>query len=213
MAEGLRSLEDRERQARIARLLSDPAGQLFSVLLTDRVAHDSGRRHAMQQLAYLCERLGVPRYMSASERLLIGVGRSVGVFAPRLAGSLMLRKIRAEVAGLVFPSEPAALERYLKERRAEGIEVNLNHLGEEVLGEAEAERRTSEYERLLARPEVHTVSIKLSAIYSQIDVWAWEASLEVLAARLRRIYRAALANKIGANGNARSKLVYLDMER
>jgi RHH-type proline utilization regulon transcriptional repressor/proline dehydrogenase/delta 1-pyrroline-5-carboxylate dehydrogenase len=209
LAEEYSSASDRARQARIARLLSDPEGQLFSILLTDRVAHDASGRHAVDQLDHLVERLGLPRYMLASERWLLSLGRTLGRVAPRTVGSLMLGRIRREVEGLVFSMRPSALASYLAERRRQGVEVNLNHLGEEVLGEADAERRVNQYIALLEQPEVRTVSIKLSAIYSQIDVWAWQRSLDVLSERLRRIYRAALAQR---GDGERSKLVYLDME-
>jgi RHH-type proline utilization regulon transcriptional repressor/proline dehydrogenase/delta 1-pyrroline-5-carboxylate dehydrogenase len=212
LADGYTSAADRRRQARVAQLLTDPEGQLFSIFLTDRVAHDASGRHAVAQLEYLSERLGVPRYMRASERGLIRLARSLGGLAPRTVGSLLLRRIRAEVEGLVFSLRGGALERYLEERRQQGVEVNLNHLGEEVLGEVEAERRVAEYVALLERPDVRTVSVKLSAIHSQIDVWAWQQSLDVLSERLRRIYRAALANPVPTGGGPRSKLVYLDME-
>jgi RHH-type proline utilization regulon transcriptional repressor/proline dehydrogenase/delta 1-pyrroline-5-carboxylate dehydrogenase len=209
LAEDYTSPGDRARQARIAQLLKDPEGQLFSILLTDRVAHDASGRHAVAQLDHLVERLGLPRYMQSSERWLLSLARSVGGLMPRTVGSLMLGRIRSEVKGLVFSMRPSELASYLAERRQQGVEVNLNHLGEEVLGEAEAERRVQQYIALLERPEVRTVSIKLSAIYSQIDVWAWHSSLDVLSERLRRIYRAALARR---GPGERSKLVYLDME-
>lgn len=203
---------ERARQARIRGMLADPAGQLFSILLADRVAHDRSGRRSVEQLDYLLERLGAPEFMSAGERRLLAIARGVGRLAPRLTSSLMLRRIRREVEGLVFSIEPARLRRLLEQRRSEGVQVNVNHLGEEVLGEVEAERRVAQYCALLARPEIETVSVKLSAIFSQIDVWAWERSLEVLTERLGRIYRAALAHPVERDGASRSKLVYLDME-
>jgi RHH-type transcriptional regulator, proline utilization regulon repressor / proline dehydrogenase / delta 1-pyrroline-5-carboxylate dehydrogenase len=197
--------EERARRRRLSRLLGDPKGQLLSVLLTDRVARDKTFEHSAEQVSYLVARLGVPKFMTPAERMQLMLGSAVGSLAPHLTGKLIARHIREEVEGLVFPIEPALLRSYLEKRRAEGISVNVNQLGEEVLGEALAVQRLGEYIALLERPEVETISVKLSSIYSQIDLFAWQSTQAFLAERLRPIYRAA-------KRFAKPKLVYLDME-
>jgi RHH-type proline utilization regulon transcriptional repressor/proline dehydrogenase/delta 1-pyrroline-5-carboxylate dehydrogenase len=204
LAEQCVDTEERARRRRLSRLLGDPKGQLLSVLLTDRVARDKTFEHSAEIVSYLVSRLGVPKFMTSAERLQLTLGSAVGSLAPHLTGKLIARHIREEVRGLVFPIEPAALGAYLARRKAEGISVNVNQLGEEVLGEGQATARLGQYLALLGRPEVETISVKLSSILSQIDLFAWESSQALLAERLRQIYRAALAN--------RKKLVYLDME-
>ena len=197
--------EERARRRRLARLLGDPKGQLLSVLLTDRVARDKTFEHSAEQASYLVARLGVPKFMTPAERLQLTLGSAVGSLAPHLTGKLIARHIREEVKGLVFPIEPPRLRAYLERRRSEGISVNVNQLGEEVLGEDQAGRRLLDYVALLERPEIETISVKLSSIFSPIDLFAWDASRACLIERLRQIYRAA---KRGAP----HKLVYLDME-
>jgi RHH-type transcriptional regulator, proline utilization regulon repressor / proline dehydrogenase / delta 1-pyrroline-5-carboxylate dehydrogenase len=196
--------EERARRRRLSRLLGDPKGQLLSVLLTDRVARDKTFEHSAEIVSYLVSRLGVPKFMTSAERLQLTLGSAVGSLAPHLTGKLVARHIRDEVAGLVFPIEPSALGAYLGRRKAEGISVNVNQLGEEVLGEAQALARLGQYIGLLQRPEIETISVKLSSIFSQIDLFAWDRSQALLAERLRQIYRAAKGKG--------SKLVYLDME-
>lgn len=202
---------ERSRRARLSRLLSDPAGQLLSVLLTDRVARDKTFRHTAGQLNHLVRELGLPRFMNFAERAQLELGRALGDVAPGVVGRLVARRIRQEVEGLVFPTDEKALRAYLEERESEGVRVNLNQLGEEVLGEEQALRRLDQYIALLERPYVHTISVKLSSIFSQVDLFAWEATREKLAERLRRIYRAALGSS-GTRPSGGSKLVYLDME-
>ncbi len=213
---------ERARRRRLSRLMADPPGQLLSVLLTDRVARDKSLTHALPLLQYLIGELGVPRFLSAFEQLQLQLGAQLGGLVPRLTGKLITQHIRREVQGLVVPLEDEPLSRYLAQRRAEGVQVNVNQLGEEVLGEARAEQRLSEYLQLLARPDVETISVKLSSIFSQVDLFAWESSRERISERLRQIYRAALSSVSTAPDLApdsssrppatRSKLVYLDME-
>jgi RHH-type transcriptional regulator, proline utilization regulon repressor / proline dehydrogenase / delta 1-pyrroline-5-carboxylate dehydrogenase len=213
---------ERARRRRLARLLDDPPGQLLSVLLTDRVARDKSLAHAVPQLEYLMGRLGVPRFLSSFERLELSLGARLGAFAPRFAGKQIAAHIRSEVKGLVLPLEERALASFLEQRRAEGLSVNVNQLGEEVLGEQRAAQRLEEYIQLLSRPDVDTISVKLSSIFSQVDLFAWDTSRESISERLRQIYRAALSSVANPPDLApdsssrpaatRSKLVYLDME-
>lgn len=214
LSEALVDGPERTRRERLARLLGDPRGQLLSVLLTDRVARDRSRRHAARQLDHLVRRLGLPRFMSPGERAQLRIGSTLGKVAPGLVGQMMARHIREEVNGLIVPLKHDQLRSYLEARKAEGVRVNVNQLGEEVLGEQEAARRLEQYIALLQRPEVDTISVKLSSIFSQVDLFAWKNSAQRLRERLGKIYRAALAAGAGhsANATATSKLVYLDME-
>ena len=79
----------------------------------------------------------------------------------------------------------------------------LAQLGEAVLGEEQAARRLDAVLGRIKDPAVDYVSVKLSAIYSQVNLVAFEASLETVKERLRRIYRASQAVPfIDAEGNS-----------
>ncbi|MCB1134557.1 MAG: proline dehydrogenase family protein, partial [Verrucomicrobiae bacterium] len=101
------------------------------------------------------------------------------------------------------PAGEPAFSRYLRRRSSGSFRLNINQLGEAVLGEGEARRRLEGVLRLLARPDVNYASVKISAIYSQINVLAWDQTLAAIKERLRLLYRAA--GKAG-------KFVNLDME-
>ena len=55
------------------------------------------------------------------------------------------------------------------------MRLNLNQLGEAILGEAEAARRLEAYLALLARDDVEYISVKVSSVFSQIDLVAFRA--------------------------------------
>ena len=214
LAASLRDDAERARRHRLSGLLGDPAGQLLSVFLTDRVARDKTFEHAVGQLRFLLGELGTPRFMGPLEALQLTLASRAGALMPRSVGKLIAGRIQAEMQGLVFPLEGEFLRAYLRRAKEQGSSVNLNQLGEEVLGERQAEYRLRQYISLLERPEVETISVKLSSIFSQIDLFAWETSRARLSERLRQIYRAA-APEPGTAGKAGAllgKLVYLDME-
>ena len=101
-------------------------------------------------------------------------------------------RMRADSARVILPGEPQPLARYLTKRAAEGFRINLNHLGEVVLGEEEAARRLAAVPGHLADPAVKYISVKISAVFSQINLVAWDETLAAIKVRLRTLYRAAV---------------------
>src|SRR5207248_9253687 len=99
---------------------------------------------------------------------------------------------RHEPQSAILPAEEEDLRRYLAERRASGVRLNLNQLGEAILGEAEARRRLEAYLALLARDDVEYISVKISSILSQINLVAFRHTVELIKARLRTLYRQAM---------------------
>jgi RHH-type proline utilization regulon transcriptional repressor/proline dehydrogenase/delta 1-pyrroline-5-carboxylate dehydrogenase len=202
---------ERERAQRVAALLDDPVGQAFVSALTDRAHRSTNGERLLEQVRDLVEVLGVPKSLSAWDKLELRALRTFGSRAPELTARAVRRRIDQDAAPYLAPADPERLEAFLAERRRQGLRVNVNHLGEEVLGEADARRMLEKYLELLARPGVDTISVKLSSIDSRIDLVAWDATLERLSKKLLRIYHAALEHPVdGASGEP--KLVYLDME-
>jgi RHH-type proline utilization regulon transcriptional repressor/proline dehydrogenase/delta 1-pyrroline-5-carboxylate dehydrogenase len=204
---------ERARRALLERLMQDPTGQAFTTLLTDRVFRDRRPDAAVDAARQLIRRLGVPQYLPALARAQMIALLRFGPFVPELAAKGLFAKLHDEVGAVVLSAQDPALSGYLGKRRAQGVRVNLNQLGEAVLGEREAQARVAEYITWLARPDVDAISVKVSSVFSQIDVTAFEPTLETLSARLRAIFSAALAHRFeDAQGRARPKLVSLDME-
>ena len=97
--------------------------------------------------------------------------------------------------------------------RENGTRLNLNQLGEAIIGEAEAQRRLESYLALLARDDVEYISVKISSIFSQINLVAFRDTVERIKERLRPLYRQALAHHYRhLDGRLTPKFVNLDME-
>src|SRR5262249_14403992 len=143
------------------------------------------------------------KYLPAAARLQLRALLHAGPFVPGLAAEGMAARIRREAEHVVLPAEDPALADYLAQRARDGVRVNVNKLGESVLGEAEAEARVGEYIALLRRPDVESISIKISSIFSQIDLMAWDATLARLCERLRAIYRVALEQRFARPDGSR----------
>jgi RHH-type proline utilization regulon transcriptional repressor/proline dehydrogenase/delta 1-pyrroline-5-carboxylate dehydrogenase len=212
-SQAYKTASDQANEDLLARLMRDDAGQIFSSLLADRAYRSRNAKRLVAELRWLLDALGVPRYLSATERLELGAVRVMGAAMPRAVAKGTLGRLRERTASVILSAEEPLLSRHLAQRRTAGLRLNLNRLGEAVLGEEEAERRVRQYAELLVRPDVEAVSIKVSTLTSQLDLVAWDATLERLRPRLRHLYRLARDHRFErADGRVVPKLVNLDME-
>ncbi|MCB1134400.1 MAG: proline dehydrogenase family protein, partial [Verrucomicrobiae bacterium] len=126
---------------------------------------------------------------------------------------LVRRRVLAEAAGVVLPADDPAFAAHVRRRTAAGFRLNVNVLGEAILGEAEAEKRMQAILARISSPDCEYLSVKISAVFSQIHLIAHEETLEKLKERVRRLYRCAIEHPVSdGNGGTRPKFVNLDME-
>ena len=98
------------------------------------------------------------------DRTMLRVGARLAPVLPRVVMPLVVRRLRAEAAGVILPADDPAFGEHLARRRAEGVRCNVNILGEAILGDDEARRRLAQVLDRLERPDVDYVSVKISAI-------------------------------------------------
>ena len=204
---------ERAEQAQLASMLNDPNGKAFVTQMTDQCFRSGHAHRTADQLIFLLHKFGVPQYLSVFKRIQLASFRLLGKVCPRLLVPWVKGVIRKQTAHVIIPGEPQRLEAHLRKRTREGVRINLNHLGEAILGEEEAEARLKIYLEDLAKPEVEVISVKISTIFSQINHLSWEKTLDCLSARLTRLYRAAQTHRfVRADGREGLKFVNLDME-
>src|SRR5262245_17474526 len=198
---------------RLARMMEDPRGKELTIALTDQAFRSRRPARIADQLSYLLDRYGAPRFMEWWERAGLLLGGVMGHYLPSLVVPPIVARLRHETESLILPGEEDELRRYLAERRAAGVRLNLNQLGEAILGEDEASRRMDAYLALLARDDVEYISVKVSSVESQINLVAFRPTVERVKERLRALYRHALRHSYRhPDGRVTPKFVNLDME-
>ena len=205
--------QERTYDAKIARMMEDPLGKAMTMALADQAFRSQHPVRIADQLKHLIDQYGVPHYFAAWEQAGLYLGALMGEYMPQLVVPVITAKLRHDTQNVILPSEEDELRAYLHKRYTSGTRLNLNQLGEAILGEAEAERRLHASLTLLARPDVEYISVKISSIVSQISLIAFEQTLEAIKTRLRALYRVALTNDyITPSGQRVQKFVNLDME-
>ena len=178
---------------RLADVVSDRPGTAFAMRFVDRVVRPEDPAVSARQLASLVAEAELPAFLSPVDRMLLRVGARLGPTFPRIVMPIARRRMRALVGHLVVDSQPERLAAHLQTRAAAGYSLNVNMLGEAVLGDAEARRRRQEVLRTLAQPDVDYVSVKVSAVVSQLNPWDFDGSLQRVVEALRPLLRAAAA--------------------
>ena len=177
---------------RLAHLLQDPAGLDFTVGFVDRVVRPEDSRVAARNLRTLARR--TPKFLPYRQRLLLKLGAMFSFLVPGLVVRQARRTLPRLVGHLVIDARPVKLGKAIKRLRKDGDRLNLNLLGEAVLGEREATRRRDRTVTLLERDDVDYVSVKVSSIASQLSMWAFDETVERVVERLRPLYEKAVAN-------------------
>ena len=201
--------------ALLARVLRDQNGLDFTVGFVDRVVRPEDLAVAARNLKVLAR--DTPAFLPWYMRIAIRLGGVLAQYLPWLVVPIARRVLRGMVGHLIIDARPVQLGKAIASLKTDRVRLNLNLLGEAVLGDAEARRRLDGTRALLERPDVDYVSIKVSSIVSQLSMWAFDETVERVVERLTPLYEvAANANQQSAAAHGATpgiqKFINLDME-
>lgn len=134
--------------------------------------------------------------------LALGAWMSVGMPRPVVAAARQV--VRMLVGHLIVDARPRKLDKALRRLRADGFDINVNLLGEAVLGADQAKRRLAQTLALVENPNVDYVSLKVSAAVAPHSPWDVDGAVQEIVEALLPLYRAA--------GEGAGTFVNLDME-
>ncbi|UDY23508.1 bifunctional proline dehydrogenase/L-glutamate gamma-semialdehyde dehydrogenase [Nocardioides sp. Kera G14] len=191
---------------RLAAVLKDPKGLEFTVGFVDRVVRPEDLGVAAAALRELVAI--TPRFLPWYQKLALRLGAMLSVVAPWFVIPVARRVLRKMVGHLLIDATDAHLGGQIERIKAHGVKLNINLLGEAVLGEAEANRRYEGTVKLLQRPDVDYVSIKVSSPVAPHSPWSYDHAVAHVTERLLPLYRYAA----GESAQGRQKFINLDME-
>jgi RHH-type proline utilization regulon transcriptional repressor/proline dehydrogenase/delta 1-pyrroline-5-carboxylate dehydrogenase len=200
IAESLPNLKryDKASRKRFTRLFKDPKAISVTVSLTDEVmritsAKDSVR--ILRKAAKDSSLAGFGLFNTVGLKLIAAISRVL----PKPVLFAVHTQVKLLSKGIILPAESKKLSRQIKKRAKKGIRLNINVLGEAVLGEDEANERFERVMQMMARPEVDYVSVKLSSVASQIISLDRKGTLDRVSEKLRHIYRTSISTNTFVN--------------
>ena len=185
----------------LARTLSDPEGLATTLHFVDGVIRPEDPAVAAENLRQIASQRN--RFLPAPLRAAVAASRPATTLSPALTTAAARRAFRAMVGDLVVDAAPRALGPALARLRRGGDRLNVNLLGEAVLGNGEAARRREATAQLAERSDVDYVSLKVSAITGPHAPWGFDHAVETAIEALTPLYRRA---------QAAGTFVNLDME-
>ncbi|AHJ11749.1 bifunctional proline dehydrogenase/L-glutamate gamma-semialdehyde dehydrogenase [Sulfurospirillum multivorans] len=204
---------DKKFHIKMNKMLSHPKDKVFLIELMDQSFRSKNPARVANQIEYLFAKYEMASFFTTSERFLVFLFRNAGIYLPQISIPLFISNIREDTKTVVLKGEDDVLNAHLIKRKREGTRINLNLIGEVVLGEEEAEERIEKYLKVLENPNVDYISIKISTLFSQINALAYEETVEELVKRLSRIYAQAKKYSFtNAKGEQTNKFINLDME-
>lgn len=190
---------------RLAGLLRDPHGLDFAVGFVDGVVRPEDNRVAARNLQKIVPL--TPAFLPAPLRALISAGAAMAPILPGVVVPASRAVLRRMVRHLIVDATDARLGAAIRSIRTSGdIRLNVNLLGEAVLGHDEATRRIEGTTKLLQRDDVDYVSIKVSAVVAPHNPWAFDEAVAHAITALTPLY------EIAANAPGGAKFINLDME-
>lgn len=156
---------------------------------------------------------------------VFNVGLGLGSLAPGLMAGAIKKNVTQMAKMFITGENPMEALPVLKKMRKNNLTFTVDILGEATLSEKEAAEYSSKYQELMdglakdaekwdvnplldndaegALPKVN-VSVKMSALYSQINDRAWDETKSIVKDRLRPLFKKAMDRNIFLN---------LDMEQ
>jgi RHH-type proline utilization regulon transcriptional repressor/proline dehydrogenase/delta 1-pyrroline-5-carboxylate dehydrogenase len=189
-ADRLRGHAEKANRRRFSRLFRDPRAIEVTMTLTDEVMRIHSVKSSIKIFRRATAKASIEGFGAFNATGLKFLSASSRV-APAPVLDVVTRQIRRLSKDLILPYEEAPLKRHLEGRRRDEIALNINVLGEAVLGEREADERFERVLEMIRRPEINYVSVKLSSVVSQIITIDRLGSLDRVSAQMRRLYREA----------------------
>ncbi|MEN8944066.1 MAG: hypothetical protein ABF307_02120, partial [Candidatus Nanopelagicales bacterium] len=176
------SLADTSRKeaasaTRLSTLLADDQGRDLLLDLTDQVLRIRKAKRSARRLHDLTAE-GVPVSLGGFDRFGLATLGKIAPLIPRITEKAVSWRISKDTASVILPSEDPAFSKYVKNRKSDGFNLNINVLGEAILGDDEATKRTESVRNQILRPDVNYVSVKISAVCANLDALAKTASLQ-----------------------------------
>ena len=176
---------------RLAGVLRDENGLDFTVGFVDGVVRPEDLTVAAAKLTELVPL--TPGFLPAPMRAAIGLGGATAKIAPGVVVPAARAVLRQMVRHLIVDARDEKLGTAIAHiRETQDVKLNINLLGEAILGREEAARRLEGTRRLLQRDDVDYVSIKVSSTVAPHSPWAFDEAVADAAEALLPLYRIAV---------------------
>lgn len=181
----------------LSQVLDHPGGLDYTVNFVDGVIRPEDPKVVADNLSAISTKDAsfLPPYLG----LLAKGGGRLAPLLPGMATEVAEKMFAALVGDLVVDVTPSKLGPAIAKLRADGSRLNLNLLGEAVLGDEEAGRRLAATTELIRRDDVDYVSLKVSSVIGPHAPYGFDQAVDHAVAQLEPVFRIAQASNTFIN--------------
>ncbi len=204
------NLDYKEKQFRkkMMKMLENPQSKIMLIELLDRSFRSKNNASVHELISYTLQKYGIADFFSTFEKVLLQLFLGVGKSMPCVSVPFFVKNLKKDTKAMVLDEAPMILKKHSDYRQKDGIGLNVNLIGEEVLGNLESNYRLQKYEDALNSNYINYISIKITTIFSQINILDFEYSKDEIVKRLDKLYKIVEEKQ----KNGISKFINLDME-
>src|SRR5690606_28085707 len=173
----------------------------LGLLLTDRAYRSASPGRTVAAAREAARLTQASASLGPLDRAQLDALHLVGGLVPPVTTLALRARLHLESQAFIIDAD--ALQEELVRLKSEGFRINLNQLGEEVLGEKDAGHYVERTIALLESAEADAISVKLSSLFSQVRVLAFDEVVRRVTSKLAPIFEAA---------EEHGRLIYFDME-
>ncbi len=203
------SSQEKKFHQKMQNLLNNPKNKIMLIELLDCSFRSKNHQTSFEFIEFVLSKYGIADFFNTFEKVLLFAFLKVGCLATNISVPFFIKHLRTSTKNLVLDSNSLLLEAHLRKRKDQNIILNINLIGEEVLGEIESESRIQKYEEALKKHYITYISIKITTIFSQINILDFEYSKKEVMKRLKRLYALAQDEQ---KKQGVPKFINLDME-
>ncbi len=200
--------QEKKFRKKMMKMLENPSSKIMLIELLDRSFRSKNNEMAHELISYTLQKYGIADFFSTFEKILLQLFLGLGKSMPCVSVPFFIKNLKKDTKAMVLDDSPISLKKHADKRQSEGIGLNVNLIGEEVLGNLESNYRLQKYEEALNSNYINYISIKITTIFSQINILDFDYSKDEIVKRLDKLY--GIVEEKQKNGI--SKFINLDME-
>src|SRR5690606_9230304 len=146
LQEGVSTAKDNIFVERIGPIVDAPKSKIFLIRLMDVAFRSSDYKKVSKYISNLLKKPeNYKGLFKWHEKILVNIYKSIGSKVPAISIPALLSQIKGVTNSIVFYVGDAKFADWYKRRKDEGVQLNVNLIGETLVGNDEGNERIEDY--------------------------------------------------------------------
>ena len=116
-SQGRSDFAEKSRQKELSKMMDDPKGKVFTMSITDQCFRTNDSYRIADQVNFLIERYGIPKYFSFFKQMQLAFFKAFGKVFSKVFVPLLKSTLHKECSQFIMPAEEAILLKSISEKQ------------------------------------------------------------------------------------------------